>query len=208
MDAYTQRVANNILPLSLAGTLSDAFREWYFTESIEDHEIADQDCELCDQEKLRYHFEIENRHTEHKLWVGSSCILKFQVQVFEDGKLLDSENSKKKLDRLTKKMRLDSCIKALRKLEATESSKILTNALDYYVKNKCLTPKYAFVVFWKLKENKIDHSPSFFKVTLKKDRQKRDLAQMEESHVHFFWPALTSAQRKTAMKYGHKAPTN
>jgi len=206
MSTYPQRVADNILPLSLAGTLPDAFTEWYFTENIEDHEISNEDCELCDQEQLRYHFEIKNRHTNNCLWVGSSCILKFQVQVFDGDILLDAKASKKKLNELKQKMRLDSCIKALRNLAAKESNDILSNALEFYVKNKYLTPKFAFVVFWRLKKNKIDHSPSFFKISLKKDKYKRDLSQMEEDRVHIIWPALSSSQRKLAIDYGHTAP--
>ncbi len=42
MSTYPQRVADNILPLSLAGILPDAFTEWYFTENIEDHEVANK----------------------------------------------------------------------------------------------------------------------------------------------------------------------
>ncbi|MFW2374528.1 MAG: hypothetical protein ACN4GM_15490 [Gammaproteobacteria bacterium] len=203
---YPQRVADNILPLSLAGTLPEAFKEWYFTENVEDHEIAVEDCELCDQEQLRYHFEIRNRHTNQSLWVGSSCILKFQVQVFENGILLDPKSSKKKLTELKNKMRLESCINALRKLALSESNDILSNALDFYLKNKYLTPKYAFVVFWRLSKNKIDFSPSFFKVSLKKDKYKRDLADMATDRVQLIWPALSSAQRRIAISYGHSAP--
>lgn len=207
MSIYLQRVAENILPLSLAETLSDAFKEWYFTENIEDHEIAEEDCELCNQEQLRYHFEIKNRHTNHNLWVGSSCILKFQVQVFDNGALLDAKSSAKKLDELKKKMRFESCMKALRILANSENNGILSSALDFYLKNKCLTPKFAFVVFWRLSKNNIDHSPSFFKVSLKKDKYKTDLAQMPLDRVHIIWPALSSSQRKLAITYGHSAPS-
>lgn len=208
MSTYPQRVADNILPLSIAGTLPDAFKEWYFTDNIEDHEIANEDCELCDQEKLRYHFEIKNRNTDKHLWVGSSCILKFQVQVFDNGTLLDAKGSKKKLNELTQKMRLDSCINALKKLAEAEGNDILSNALDFYLKNKYLTPKFAFVVFWRLSSNNIDHSPSFFKVSLQKDKYKRDLYAMPKDRVHLIWPALTSSQRKLAIQHGHTAPTN
>ena len=208
MSTYPQRVADNILPLSIAGTLPGAFKEWYFTDNIEDHEIANEDCELCDQEKLRYHFEIKNRITDKYLWVGSSCILKFQVQVFDNGTLLDAKGSKKKLNELTQKMRLESCINTLMKLAEAEGNDILSNALDFYLKNKYLTPKFAFVVFWRLSSNKIDHSPSFFKVSLKKDKYKRDLYEMPKDRVHLIWPALTSSQRKLAIQRGHTAPTN
>lgn len=206
MSVYLQRVAENILPLSSAKILSDAFKEWYFTENIEDHQSADENCELCDQEQIRYHFEIKNRHTGYRLWVGSSCILKFQVQVFENGALLDARDSAKKLEELKKKMRLESCIKALRALATSENNAILSNALDFYLKNNYLTPKYAFVVFWRLSKNNIDHSASFFKVSLQKDTYKKDLKQMPQERVHIIWPALSSSQRKLAISYGHSAP--
>lgn len=110
MNTYPQRVAENILPLSVAGSLPEAFKEWYFTENVEDYVVASEDCELCNHEELRYHFEIKNRHTNHCLWVGSSCILKFQVQVFENERLLDAKNSQRKLNKIKQKMRLDSCL--------------------------------------------------------------------------------------------------
>ncbi len=206
MSTYTQRVVNNILPLSVAGTLPEAFREWRFTDNVEDHESADEDCQLCGQEQLRYHFEIENEFTKSQLWVGSSCILKFQVKVFENGSLLDAKDSKKKLDTLTKKMRLDSCINALKVLAKSEPNNILSNALEFYLKNKYLTPKYAFVVLWRLSHNKIDHHPSFFKVSLKRDKHKQDLSEMPKKNVHRIWPALSSGQRELAIQYGHTAP--
>lgn len=206
MSSYPQRVAENILPLSLAGTLPDAFQEWYFTENVEDHLIADADCELCDKEQLRYHFEIQNRTTEHCLWVGSSCILKFKVQVFDDGMLLDAKASKRKLEDIKSKMRLDACISALEKLAREEGGDILSGALKYYRKNKYLTPKQAFVVLWRLNENKIDHSPSFFKINLNNHRCQTDLKNMSARNVRVIWAALSASQRKMAIRLGHRAP--
>ena len=208
MNAYPQRVAENILPLSIAGSLPEAFEEWHFTENVEDHEVATEDCELCNHEGLRYHFEIQNRHTNYCLWVGSSCILKFKVQVFENGRLLDEKSSRKKLKEIEQRMRLDSCIKALRELAVSEDNKILNNALDFYLRNKYLTPKFAFVVFWRLSKNKIDHSPSFFKINLRKDKYKNDLANMSTDRVRMIWPALSVSQRKLAMRYGHTPTEN
>jgi hypothetical protein len=206
MQTYPQRVRDSILPLSVADTLPKAFEEWSFTDNTVDHEQPIETCQLCAQEELRYHFEIRNALTKRTLWVGSQCILKFNLSVFESGRKLSGSDAKKKLDRLMDKMRLDSCIRALGRLAQSEKNEILTNALEFYKKNKYLTPKYAFVVFWRLQENKIDHSPSFFTIHLKKDKHKRDLQMMEESRVHIIWPALSPAQRKKAIAYGHKAP--
>jgi len=207
MRSYPQRVANNILPLSQAGMLPEAFKEWYFTEQTEDHEQAIEECQLCDQEQLRYHFEIRNKYTHKHLWIGSQCILKFRVAVYEGDRLLDEKETKKKLDSLVKQMRFDSCMKALQRLVMEEQNDILSNALDYYRKNKYLTPKFAYVIFWRLNANKIDHSPSFFKISLKRDKYKRDLREMDAGRVHIIWPALTSTQRKKALSMGHTAPT-
>jgi hypothetical protein len=202
---YPLKVKENILPLSISGTLPEAFNEWYFTDNTIDHEAPIEVCQLCNQEQLRYHFEIKNSYTNYTLMVGSQCILKFQLQVLENGRLLNEVETKKKLDYLIKKMRQESCIKALDRLAEAEDSDILSNARAYYKNNKYLTPKQAFVVFWRLNVNEIDYSPSFFKVSLKKDKYKNDLRLMQENRVQLIWPALTYSQRRIAERYGHRA---
>lgn len=207
MSNFLSRVAGNILPLSVKKTLPEAFAEWSFTEQVHDHEQATETCELCEQEDLQYHFLIKNQFTDGRLWVGSSCILKFGVSVFENGHSLSAGDAKKKLDRLTEKMHQDFCVKALQRLAEAENNVILKNALAYYQRNGDLTPKYAFVVLWRLRANKINHSPSFFKVSLKKSRHKDDLAQMPLSNVQAIWPALTTSQRAMAERLGHSPPS-
>lgn len=206
MQIYPQRVRNNILPLSVGASLPEAFEEWSFTDKTIDHGQPTETCELCDQEELRYHFEIRNSLTHKFLWVGSQCILKFNLSVFEEGQRLTPALAQKKLERLMQKMRLESCIQALEKLAITESNEILSNALKFYKTNKYFTPKYAFVVLWRLTENSIDHSPSFFKISLKNDKYKADLREMPVERVHLIWPALSSAQRNMAINFGHTSP--
>lgn len=206
MQSYPQRVSENILPLSIASTLPEAFEEWTFTDNTVDHEEPIETCQLCNQEELRYHFEIKNSLTKKCLWVGSQCILKFNLSVFEEGQRLTPTDSKKKLNRLMKQMRLESCVKALSKLAETENHTILKNALSYYHKNKYLTHKFAFVVFWKLQSYDIDHTPTFFKISLRKQKYKNDLSEMTTDRVHKIWAALSSTQKKLATKMGHTPP--
>lgn len=205
-SSYAQRVAGNILPLSVVQTLPEAFREWYFTEHTIDHERPTETCELCEQEELRYHFEIQNRHTGKCLMVGSQCILRFELAVFDDGRLLEASEARRKLEALTRKMQHDSCLKALQSVALTERNEILQKALEFYQKNDYLTPKQGFVVLWRLQKNRIEHHPSFFKISLNKERYRDDLREMALSRVHLIWPALTSGQRKIAERLGHPPP--
>ncbi len=206
MGGYTQRVRDSILPLSVAGTLPDAFAEWSFTESTIDHEAPVETCQLCGQQELRYHFEIANAYTDGRLWVGSHCILQFDVAVLEDGRRLSPAEAKRHLTKLTQKMQMESCIRALEQLARSENNPILSGALDYYRRKKKLTPKYAAVVFWKLQAFNIDHHPSFFQVELRRAQHIEDLRQMPTSRLHRFWNALSTAQRRKAVELGHQPP--
>jgi len=190
----------------VAESLPEAFEEWTFTDEIEDHEEPIETCQLCEQEQLRYHFKTRNALTTKVLWVGSQCILRFGLSVFEDALKLSEKQAKKKLERLTQQMRLESCIKALERLAEAEENDILNSALAYYDENKYLTPKQAFVFLWRLRENNIHHSPSFFKISLKRERYRDDLRDMKTSRVHVIWPALSSTQRRLAEELGHTAP--
>ncbi len=206
MGGYTQRVRDSILPLSVADTLPAAFTEWSFTENTVDHETPIETCELCGQQDLRYHFEIANQYTEAALWVGSHCILQFDVAVIEKGRRLSPEEAKRHLAKLTQRMQLESCIRALEQLATKEINPVLSGALDYYRRNKKLTPKYAAVVFWKLRTFRIDHRPSFFQVELRRAQHVEDLRQMPTRRVHSFWSALSAGQRRKAVELGHAPP--
>lgn len=203
---YSQRTRDSILPLSVGDTLPKAFEEWSVTEAVIDHEVPQETCELCGQESLRYQFEIRNSLNRNVLWVGSHCILKFGLSVFENGNVLSPDEAKKKINRLLDQKRQDACIRALEKLAVTEKNDILSNALVYFRKNKYLSPRQAFVVLWRLNSHKIDYSPSFFKIDLKHGRFKSQLREMELSRVHILWPALSSSQRDMATRFGHTPP--
>lgn len=86
-------------------------------------------CRLCDKEGLPYHFEVRNDQTGYRLNVGSECILKFQVAVFEEGRELRPDEARKALAERMRQMRLEGCLRALERLAAAEANDILSNAL-------------------------------------------------------------------------------
>jgi len=207
-STYLKRVQENILSISVADTLPKAFKEWYVTGKTIDHEKPVETCQLCEHEALRYRYEIQNQDTGYTLWVGSKCILQFDIAVYEGDKVLDKSSAQRKLNTLIKEQRFESCLKALHRVAEKEKNNILNDALKFYRKHKYLTPKQAFVVIWRLQENQIDYSPSFFKVNLRKEQYRVDLRAMPSHRVHMIWPALSSNQRKLAIKLGHPEPDN
>jgi hypothetical protein len=203
---HTEAVKRNILPRSVDQRLPHVFREWRFTGATKDFGEAIETCQLCEQEQLRYHFKIRNDKTHSHLWVGSQCILKFGVAVYDGGVLLSPDRARRKLHGLIAEMRLKACLLALEQLAIEENNDILRTALKYYREHGYLSPKLAFVVLWRLEANRIDHSPSFFKVSLRRSKYQDDLENMPTSHVHTIWPALSTAQRATAIERGHAPP--
>lgn len=144
--------------------------------------------------------------TGAQLWVGSHCILQFDLSVFEEGQRLSPKDAKKKLDRLTTKMRLESTIRSLEQLAEKEKDQRLTGALAHLRINKNLTPRYTAMVLWRLNERGIDHCPSFFKVSLRREDHKQALRSMKPRMLAFLWPALTTTQRRLTVSLGQKAP--
>ncbi len=77
---------------------------------------------------------------------------------------------------------------------------------EYYRLNKVLTPKYAAAVLWRLNERGIEHSPTFFKVCLKRHDHKLHLKEMKPRMFEYIWPALSASQRKAAISMGRSVP--
>ena len=85
--AWTAKAIANLLPLSVSPELAEALREWAYTGNSTDYGQPEETCQLCDHEDLRYHFEIANRLTAHRLWVGSKCIQRFEIDGYEQVKV-------------------------------------------------------------------------------------------------------------------------
>ncbi len=205
-DAYSESARDNILRASRGQQFPKVFQEWRVTGNLRDHAATVATCELCEQERLRYQFEISNDFTQQIMWVGSSCILKFGVPVFRDGLRVSGRAAARHLDELIIDFRTQACLSALRRLCSRETNQILENALDYFEEHNSLSPKFAFVVLWRLNAHLIDYSPSFFKINLKRQKFMRDLEEMPASRVRIIWPALSGAQRRRAIDSGVVPP--
>jgi len=206
-NAWLEAACRNLLPRSAAKTLHEAIPEWDFLNRVQDYGDLRVTCELCEQEDLRWHYEISNHLTHYILQIGSRCIIRFNVAIFdENGRRVDRMDAEKQLAKARDKYIGDSCIKALTVLVAVRRAEVFRHALEYYMEHNALTPKFAYIALSTLRDHRIPHRPDYFKITLRKLRRKDDLAAMDSAHVHVIWPALSRLQRDLAIEYGHTAP--
>lgn len=76
-DKWIQRVVKNLVALSEEKTdFKKARQEWIYL-GLEDNQVCDMDCQLCDHEDIRYEYRIKNINNSNEMIVGSSCIEKF-----------------------------------------------------------------------------------------------------------------------------------
>lgn len=107
MTDWGKIAAKNLIPKSLSDVLAAALAEWHFDGQIIDHGEAEEVCELCEHEGLRWHFGIVNDLTGNTLMVGSTCILAFEgIRVYDpdDGELATGDVRRLVLNRQRDRM--------------------------------------------------------------------------------------------------------
>lgn len=105
-----------------------------------------------------------------------------------------------------KRKHIEECLSQLEIIAVKEDDPLLDNAINFYRKNYCLSPKYAYVLFSRMETHGIGYNPNYFKVSLEKGVFKNDLRQMPTGKVHRIWPALDSGQKQIAVRAGHSVP--
>jgi len=78
-DKWKQRLVARYPEFSPEEDENAFFRQWTHTGQFRDHGKPTAICELCGNTGLRYHFLVANRKTGEAIWVGSQCVLNFDL---------------------------------------------------------------------------------------------------------------------------------
>jgi len=201
MSNWLENSTNNLLPLSVSTQFHEALKEWFFANEVIDHEQASEYCQMCEHSNLRYHFLIKNRRSEAILWVGSSCILKFDdIDVFNE----DESVAKGKKER---QKRLDEVLSEHKKERALESLRLLwkqdenyrdsiARAVKHFEKKGGFKPKFLAIMMARMSNRQISYNPSVYSVYLRSEKAKRDLEEMSPELFNLILPALSDTQKK------------
>ncbi len=201
MSNWAERASASLLPLSRASTLGAALKEWTYTGRFFDLEAADGTCELCGQQELRYHFEIENDGTSASLLVGSECIKRFEIAgIDEQGRRLDARDMGKLVDRhrrgLVEDARKQRVMTALLKLGRKAPDFDAQNFIAFVDDKGAFTPNQVAMIFWRLGSAGVEYRPADWKVRLRRDSDIGQLRTMKPAAFKRVMAALTAAQRR------------
>jgi hypothetical protein len=183
--------------------LRPALKEWYYTGYFYDYEAACEICQLCGKTELRFHFEIYNPLTTHALLVGSECIKRFEIEtVDEAGRRVGAAEAARRVNRdrrwlveNARQRRQTRAILDLARIGDFTDEKV-ASFLSYINDRSALTPSQAYFLLWRMAERRIEHRPSDFKVTIKRDREKAQLIEMSDYKLRTLCPALSISQKR------------
>lgn len=75
--SWEQRLQQRFEGYQKEGT--EFFRQWAYTGNFRDHGKPLAVCEMCGNSRLRYHYLVAHRTTGEAIWVGSQCVLNFEL---------------------------------------------------------------------------------------------------------------------------------
>lgn len=202
MSRWRNKAVINLLKNSKENSdHSIAAKEWEFTGTVIDHLTSNHRCQLCEGENLRYHFEIKNKtNNECSLLVGSSCIKKFDITVFDEGgnEIFGSQKStflQKKIEQKKKQKMLEQ-VRSLWKVSTFEERNTIEYYVDEYKIKNGFSPDNLNELFSLMEKHKIDFAAVLFKVSLRCQSELNSLLNMSEQERSRMLPSLSVSQKK------------
>ncbi|UTH73228.1 hypothetical protein [Chromobacterium sp. IIBBL 290-4] len=209
---WAQKSAANLLPLSVErAQLAVALQEWLYTGDMYDLGTPIETCELCKHPDIRYQFKIINRHNGNEILVGSECINKFRISAIDElGNILGCDESRRRVNRdrrfLVNEARKRHLVNTLVALSAVEENFDINSFISYVLDRDAFTPNQLALLFWRLDQHEIEYSPRDFKLTIRRDREKNQLRQMEDWKLQKLWPSMSTSQHTWVRKHTNFEP--
>ncbi|MGE7980421.1 hypothetical protein [Psychrobacillus sp. NPDC093200] len=196
------RVGNNIFPLSEEKfDIRIALSEWRYEGEMYDLEVAEEVCEICGHQNIRYQFEIVNKYNNNTMLIGSECITKFEIPVLnEEGYVLSNREAKRKVNSDRRKLVTEAkekhVINSLVRLSALDENFDIESFILYFKNRKAFTPNQLAILIWRLDKAKVEYNKSNFKLIITRNREKQQLNDMEEWKLKKILPCMSSTQKK------------
>lgn len=199
MSKMRQRAIENLFFHSKENQQIDlAVKEWEFTGEMVDHLSANNRCQLCEGENLRYHFEIQNATSNSTLWVGSSCITRFDIAVYEDGVELFAEAKEKYLKKKIEEKKQELMLNQLRDLyraATTDEKEFIEYYVDDFKSRGAFKPDHLLELFHLMKTYAISYESVLYKINLRSGYDMQNLLRLSKDKLELIWDCLSVSQK-------------
>ena len=204
MSSWSEISQKNLFPFSKEQSdFETALKEWAHTGVLVDHLFPIESCQLCEHSNLRYHFEIVNNETQAILQVGSSCIEKFGIAIYdEDGNKLQGQARGKQLKEEINAQKQEKMVEPLGQLWQVnkENREQVAAYVRAYQERGGFSPKNLLALFILMKNEGIDYIPHTYKVSLRRKKDRDYLYRISEADRELIWGSLSTAQKKSYLK--------
>lgn len=206
MSYWSDLSKTNLLSLSQQQTdFQIALKEWKHTAgAVIDHLDSTERCQLCEQSNLRYHFEIANQITKNSLQIGSSCIEKFNIAVYDDGgNRLKGKGVLKQLKKEIGVRQQEMMLEPLRELWKGSNDNIqdiIERCVKQFGLYKGFSPENLLYLFKKMDAGDILYPSNIYKVLLRSNVDKEFLFDMPETDKNIIWASLSTSQKQRYAK--------
>ncbi len=201
--SWVSHASKNLLPLSEESQRFElALKEWEYRGNTYDLEVPSETCQLCDHPDIRFQFEIVNKSNDNSLLVGSECIKRFDgIAVLDaDGNALSTDEAKQKVDRDRRKLVTDAQVKSLLnslvELSRKDEDFDIESFIADYQERGAFTPRQLALLFWRLKKYEVPFKKVYFKIYIRKAKDKEALLALKDFQLRDIWPALSPTQQQ------------
>lgn len=209
---WISHASDNLLPLSKERERLDiALKEWEYRGNTYDLEVPSETCQLCSHPDIRFQFEIVNKNNSNSLLVGSECIKRFDgIAVLDaEGNALTTEEAKQKVNHDRRKLVTDaevrSLLNSLVELSRKDEKFDIESFIVDYQERGAFTPRQLATLFWRLKKYKVSFKKTYFKIYIRKAKDKDALLALQDFQINDIWPALSPSQQKFVIDHKKKS---
>jgi len=202
MSIWLENSKKNLLPLSKEKeNFQEAVKEWFYTDELMEYEDPVEICELCEKDGLRYHFQIKNE-LGNILWVGTKCIEKFGITIYDEKGNEITENKEAYLINQAKKKHVKEILLKLNNANPAGEMKghHLKELDNYCIEGYSIEGKFDAkminYLFMRLGAERIRFRANCFKINLRSDESKRKLLSLKMVQYERIQGALSTSHRK------------
>jgi hypothetical protein len=202
MSIWLENSEKNLLPLSTEKeNFAIAIKEWFYTDELIEYEEPEEICELCEKDGLKYHFKIKNE-LGNTLWVGSKCIEKFGITIYDENGIEITENKEAYLVNQAKKKHVKDTLSKLNniytlgKIQGHSFKELDSYCITNYNVEGKFNAKMINYLFQRFENEKIRFRCNCFKIDLRADESKKLLLNLKMVQYNRIKGALSVSQRK------------